>query len=116
MTKIKKIETKTEWLKFIIDGAKGVSNRTYEGEYILWDENNFVYSTGGKVNCNLHDEDFGIIEEVEEVELFEYMYKSKDEIGTWYTYPGLYTEEEAKVEFKNYKYRKTGRSFKVQKD
>ena len=43
------------------------------------------------------------------------MYKPKDDGKTWYTYNGLYTEEEAKVEFKNYEYIKTGRSFKVPK-
>ena len=112
MTKIKKIEIKEEWLKLIIDGAKGVSNRTHEGEYILWDENNFVYSTGGKVNCTLHDGGFGIIEKVKEVELFEYMYND----NSWIITGHLFTEEEAKVEFKDYEYRKTGRSFKPPKD
>lgn len=118
MTKIKKIETKEEWLKLILDGAKGVSNWTWADSYIEWNGYKFVYSNSNidSVLIDLHVRNFGIIEEVEEVELFEYMYKHKDKFETWYTYNGLYTEKEAEAEFKHYEYKKTGRSFKVQKD
>jgi hypothetical protein len=116
MTKIKYIETKEEWIKLILDGAKGVSNWTNEYNYVVWTKSEFVYKNGTPVAINLHTKDFGIIVEVEEVELFEYMYKHKDKFETWYTYNGLYTEKEAEAEFKHYEYKKTGRSFKVQKD
>jgi hypothetical protein len=116
MTEIKKIEIKEEWLKLIIDGAKGVSDHSDENNYIFWNGKNFMYSLVGSVSIEVHTKDFGIIEEVEEIELFEYMYKHKGKFKTWHTYNGLYTEKEAEVEFKDYEYRKTGRSFKVPKD
>ena len=118
MKKIKNIETKEEWIKLILDGAEGVSDYTkyYEYEYVVWANSQFVYETGTLASIHLHTKDFGIIVEVEEVELFEYMYKHKDKFETWYTYNGLYTEKEAEAEFKHYEYKKTGRSFKVQKD
>ena len=114
MTKIKNIETKEEWIKLILDGAKGVSELTSRDEYIEWNGCKFVHNTGGKVELHLHIKDFGIIEEVEEVELFEYIYKNL--FGEWVTMWRLYTEEEIKVKLKDYEYRKTGRSFKVPKD
>ena len=114
MTEIKKIETKEEWLKLILDGAKGVSNFTADDDYVYWNRKNFIYSKGSRTAIILHRKDFGIIEEVEEGELFEYIYKDYD--NDWVILGHLFTEEEAKVEFKNYEYRKTGRSFKLPKD
>ena len=117
MTKIKKIETKEEWLKLILDGAKGVSRLLTKDNYCYWDGSKFrLYKDNFILVIDLHDGGFGIIEEVEEIELFEYMYKHKDKFETWYTYNGLYTEKEAEAEFRHYEYKKTGRSFKVQKD
>ena len=56
-----------------------------------------------------------LMEEPEEVELFEYIYK---EYEIWLISSTLYTEKEAKVEFEDqgYDYKKTGRSFKVPRD
>lgn len=114
MKKIKNIETKEEWLKLVLDGAKGVSNFTADDDYVYWNGYRFVYSTGLSAAVYLHTKGFGIIEEVEEVELFEYIYKDYD--NDWVILGHLFTEEEAKVEFNYYEYRKTGRSFKVPKD
>ena len=116
MTKIKYIETKEEWLKLILDGFEGVSNHTKEYEYecIVWANSQFMYDDGTHASINLHTHDFGIIEKFEEVELFEYIYKNL--FGEWVTMWRLYTEEEIKVKLKDYEYKKTGRSFKVQKD
>lgn len=117
MAKIKYIETKEEWLKLILDGAKGVSRLIKEDNYCYWDGSKFrLYKDNFILVIELQDRDFGIIEEVEEVELFEYMNKGKHPASKWAIAHFLYTEEEAKVEFNYYEYRKTGRSFKVPKD
>ena len=111
MSTIRKIETKEEWIKLIVDGAKGISNLTSDEEYIYWAGDSFMYSKGGLTSLAINTGDFGIIEEPKTKIIKEWMYKYTNE---WYINTTLMTDEEAKEYFMNCKdYRPTGRQWEV---
>jgi len=80
---IKPIETKEEWLKLIIDGAKGVSNGTKTNQYVVFKDGIFKYNKVESVRyLSSHSADFGIVEEPKTKIVKEYIkyYKGRHKL------------------------------------
>lgn len=53
---------KTDWIKYLLSGGKGTSNRTKQNktDYIMFDNDNFVYTNGCNADMAFHTSDFGV--------------------------------------------------------
>ena len=83
--------TKQEWLIHMLNGGKGTSNYTDKGEYVYFDGEQFMYSTGYDVGLlELHKSNFAVYEEPKKmVKIAPYIYKygvGEHYVQTWYYY------------------------------
>lgn len=74
--------TKQEWLIHILNGGKGTSNYTDDDEYIYFDGEKFMYSTGYDAGLlELHKSNFAVYEEPKKmIKVAPYIYKYDKDI------------------------------------